>query len=187
MQRRTTDLKPHPMNRKLYGDEAPSADFIESVRRHGIMVPLAIKEDGTIISGHRRWQAALALGMETVPVQIVDYADDLDEREAIIEFNRQREKTFSQKMAEAEELEAVERERARRRMLATQNNKSGKAIAAVETFPPQELECSSRARGVCPPRWQRFHFGLLCAARAHGVCPLRKNCLNGLPPSENPS
>lgn len=24
-------------------------------------------------------------------------------------------------------------------MLATQNNKSGKAIAAVETFPPQEL------------------------------------------------
>jgi len=41
-------------------------------------------------------------------------------------------------MAEAEELEAVERERARRRMLATQNNKSGKAIAAVETFPPQK-------------------------------------------------
>jgi len=79
------------------------------------MMPLAIKEDGTIISGHRRWQAALALGMETVPVQIVGYADDLDEREAIIEFNRQREKTFSQKMAEAEELEAVERERARRR------------------------------------------------------------------------
>jgi ParB/RepB/Spo0J family partition protein len=116
MQRRTTDLKPHPMNRKLYGDEAPPADFIESVRRHGIMVPLAIKEDGTIISGHRRWQAALALGMETVPVQIVDYADDLDEREAIITFNKQREKTFSQKMAEAEELEAVERERARRRM-----------------------------------------------------------------------
>ena len=42
-------------------------------------------------------------------------------------------------MSIAEELEAIERERARRRMLATQNNKSGKAIAAVETFPPQEL------------------------------------------------
>jgi len=118
-----TRLKPHPLNRKIYGDEAPPADFIESVRRHGIMVPLAIKEDGTIISGHRRWQAALALKMEYVPVQVVRYADDLDEREAIIEFNRQREKTFSQKMAEAEELEAVERERARRRML------SGKPIA----------------------------------------------------------
>ena len=136
MQRRTTDLKPHPMNRKLYGDEAPPADFIESVRRHGIMVPLAIKEDGTIISGHRRWQAALALGMETVPVQIVDYADDLDEREAIIEFNRQREKTFSQKMAEAEELEAVERERAERRRLS--NLKRGEEKPEVEMLPPRE-------------------------------------------------
>src|SRR5690606_27638771 len=63
---------------------------------------------------------ALALKMESVPVQVVSYADDLDEREAIIEFNRQREKTFSQKMAEAEELEAVERERARQRQAATQ-------------------------------------------------------------------
>ena len=131
-----TGLKPHPLNRKIYGDDAPPADFIESVRRHGIMMPLAIKEDGTIISGHRRWQAALALGMETVPVQIVGYADDLDEREAIIEFNRQREKTFSQKMAEAEELEAVERERAERRRLS--NLKRGEEKPEVETLPPRE-------------------------------------------------
>jgi len=115
MQRRTTDLKPHPMNRKLYGEEVLPPEFVASIRENGILVPLAVKEDGTIISGHRRWQVALALKMEHVPVQVVRYADDLDEREAIIEFNRQREKTFSQKMAEAEELEAVERERARRR------------------------------------------------------------------------
>ena len=115
MQRRTADLKPHPMNRKLYGEEVLPPEFVASIRENGILVPLAVKEDGTIISGHRRWQVALALKMEHVPVQVVRYADDLDEREAIIEFNRQREKTFSQKMAEAEELEAVERERARRR------------------------------------------------------------------------
>jgi len=110
------------MNRKLYGEEVLPPEFVASIRENGILVPLAVKEDGTIISGHRRWQAALALKMEYVPVQVVRYADDLDEREAIIEFNRQREKTFSQKMAEAEELEAVERERARRRML------SGKSV-----------------------------------------------------------
>ena len=136
MQRRTTDLKPHPLNRKIYGDEAPPADFIESLRRHGIMMPLAIKEDGTIISGHRRWQAALALKMECVPVQVVRYADDLDEREAIIEFNRQREKTFSQKMAETEELEAVERERARRRQLS--QLKRGHQEPVKETLPERE-------------------------------------------------
>jgi ParB-like chromosome segregation protein Spo0J len=136
MQRRTTDLKPHPMNRKLYGEEVLPPEFVASIRENGILVPLAVKEDGTIISGHRRWQAALALGMETVPVQIVDYADDLDEREAIIEFNRQREKTFSQKMAEAEELEAVERERAERRRLS--NLKRGEEKPEVETLPPRE-------------------------------------------------
>src|SRR5690606_16097262 len=122
-------------NRKIYGDEVPPEDFIESVRRHGIMVPLAIKEDGTIISGHRRWHAALALKMEYVPVRVVRYADELDEREAIIEFNRQREKTFSQKMAEAEELEAVERERARRRQATSTG---GARPQLKEKFPEAE-------------------------------------------------
>ena len=136
MQRRTTDLKPHPMNRKLYGEEVLPPEFVASIRENGILVPLAVKEDGTIISGHRRWQAALALKMEYVPVQVVRYADDLDEREAIIEFNRQREKTFSQKMAEAEELEAVERERAERRRLS--NLKRGEEKPEVEMLPPRE-------------------------------------------------
>ncbi len=136
MQRRTTDLKPHPMNRKLYGEEVLPPEFVASIRENGILVPLAVKDDGTIISGHRRWQAALALKMEYVPVQVVRYADDLDEREAIIEFNRQREKTFSQKMAEAEELEAVERERAERRRLS--NLKRGEEKPEVEMLPPRE-------------------------------------------------
>jgi len=136
MQRRTTDLKPHPMNRKLYGEEVLPPEFVASIRENGILVPLAVKDDGTIISGHRRWQAALALKMECVPVQVVRYADDLDEREAIIEFNRQREKTFSQKMAEAEELEAVERERARRRQLS--QLKRGDREPVKETLPERE-------------------------------------------------
>jgi len=136
MQRRTADLKPHPINRKLYGEEVLPPEFVASIRENGILVPLAVKEDGTIISGHRRWQAALALKMEYVPVQVVRYTDDLDEREAIIEFNRQREKTFSQKMAEAEELEAVERERAERRRLS--NLKRGEEKPEVETLPPRE-------------------------------------------------
>jgi ParB-like chromosome segregation protein Spo0J len=136
MQRRTADLKPHPMNRKLYGEEVLPPEFVASIQENGILVPLAVKEDGTIISGHRRWQAALALKMEHVPVQVVRYTDDLDEREAIIEFNRQREKTFSQKMAEAEELEAIERERARRRQLS--QLKRGHQEPVKETLPERE-------------------------------------------------
>jgi len=111
----TTMLKPHPVNRKLYGVETISQDFIDSIKEKGILEPLVIKRDGTIISGHRRWLTAKALNMESVPVRVLEFENELDEREAIITFNKQREKTFSQKMAEAEELEAIERERARRR------------------------------------------------------------------------
>jgi len=102
----TTMLKPHPVNRKLYGAETISQDFIDSIKENGILEPLVIKRDGTIISGHRRWLTAKALNMESVPVRVLEFENELDEREAIITFNKQREKTFSQKMAEAEELEA---------------------------------------------------------------------------------
>ena len=118
MQKSATELRPHPLNARIYGADETAAEFVASVRERGILVPLVIKADGTIISGHRRWQAARAIGMVTVPVEVVDYADELEERQAIIEFNRQREKTFSQKMAEAEELKAIESEQARRRMSA---------------------------------------------------------------------
>lgn len=119
------DLKPHPLNDRLYGGEEIPQGFIDSVRSKGILVPLAVKQDGTIISGHRRWRTAQVLNMDTVPTTIVGYNTDLDEREAIISFNKQREKTFSQTMAEAEELEVIEGERAAVRMLAGKAEPSG--------------------------------------------------------------
>jgi len=61
---------------------------------------------------------------------------ELDEREAVIEFNRQREKTFSQKMAEAEELETIERARARERSIA--NLKCGDEKPEREMLPARE-------------------------------------------------
>lgn len=111
-------LKYHPFSKNIYGDEELPEGFIESIDNHGILVPLVVKKDGTIISGHRRWRAAKALKIRTVPVKIVDYDNELEEREAIIEFNKQREKTFSQKMAEAEEVHLIEKEKAANRRLS---------------------------------------------------------------------
>ena len=125
-------LRPHRLNVQVYGEEVLAAEFVESVRKQGVLEPLAVKQDGTIISGHRRWRAARAAGMDTVPVQIVSYADDLAEREALIEFNRQREKTFSQRMTEADHLEAIERERARERQA---HGQTAPGTTLKETFP----------------------------------------------------
>lgn len=62
--------------------------------------------------------------------------------EAIIDFNRQREKTFSQRMAEAEEIEAIIRERAEleRREKISHYRKTGET---VEIF-PQSKDVKSR-------------------------------------------
>lgn len=108
-------LKAHSYNENIYGTEKLPDDFLNSIRMLGVLVPLTIKNNGTIISGHRRWRAAKILGLKTVPVQLVDYDSELDEQEAIIAFNKQREKTFSQKMREAEEIEIIERKRAKER------------------------------------------------------------------------
>lgn len=114
-QRPVADLKPHPVNHRIYGDEALPDDFVASIKARGILEPIQIKTDGTIMSGHRRWQAAKSLAIKSVPVKVCAYENDIDERMALIEFNRQREKKYSQRMREAEELEAIEKERAKAR------------------------------------------------------------------------
>jgi ParB/RepB/Spo0J family partition protein len=130
LQRNTRDLTTHYINAKLYGNEDLPQSFINSIKEKGILVPLAVTEEGTIISGHRRWRAAKLLDMDIVPVVVVNYQNDLEEREAVIDFNRQREKLFSQRMAEAEELEAIERERAKERQEVGSNQ-----YRVKETFP----------------------------------------------------
>ena len=120
-------LRPHPVSVTIYGDEQADPELAESIRTHGILEPLVVRGDGTIISGHRRWKAALACSLEEVPIVEVEFACELDERQAIVEYNRQREKTLSQRMREADELQVIEAERARERQAATRFGADGGA------------------------------------------------------------
>jgi len=110
-----TQLRPHSLNGEIYGESEPADDLVQSIRERGILEPLVIKQDGTIISGHRRWRAAVALKMESVPCRIAEYTDVLDEQEAVIEFNRQRVKTSTQRQREANKVWEIEEARARMR------------------------------------------------------------------------
>lgn len=105
------DLKPHPLNKEIYGEETADPDLIESIRTKGILETLVIRDDNVILSGHRRWLAAKALSLEKVPCRIISFSDPLDEEEALIEFNRQRRKTGSQFVAESRHLEKIIGER----------------------------------------------------------------------------
>ncbi len=120
MLRNCNTLKPHRWNSDVFGDEPLDQPLIASIRKKGVLVPLTVKADGTIISGHRRWRAAISAGLTEVPVKVEAYASEEEERKAFVDYNRQREKTFSQKMREAAFIEETERMAAKRRQACGQ-------------------------------------------------------------------
>ena len=60
------------------GDHSPSADFVESVRRHGVLQPLLVRSRGgrfQVMAGSKRLAAALEAGLSEVPC-LVERVDD---------------------------------------------------------------------------------------------------------------
>ena len=97
---RTGTLKPHPINQQVYED-ANIDDLVESIRRHGIIEPLVVTPERIVISGHRRLTAAVHLGLKTVPARCERFADEVA---ALVEFNRQRVKSWSERYRELQIL-----------------------------------------------------------------------------------
>src|SRR5262249_45203801 len=59
-------------------DEDELAALSESIRTHGILQPLVVRQTGDryqLIAGERRLRAAQAVGLDEVPVRIVDFND----------------------------------------------------------------------------------------------------------------
>lgn len=100
-------LRAHPLNAAIYSEPDADPAFVESIREEGIIAPLTIDQDDQIISGHRRWHAARLLGLDRVPVVVRLVADPLDAIRLLIEANRQRARTYSQRMREADEWAGV--------------------------------------------------------------------------------
>ena len=86
-------IKPSPFQpRKKFDDDAHKA-LCDSVKEKGILQPLLLRPiaDGyEIVGGERRWRAAEAVGLKTVPAVIRDLSDEEALEIALIE-NLQRE------------------------------------------------------------------------------------------------
>jgi len=77
--------------RKDFSEEALT-ELVDSIRQHGIIQPLIVREIGgryEIIAGERRWRAAQELGLAEVPV-ILRAANDLEVLELSLIENLQR-------------------------------------------------------------------------------------------------
>jgi len=128
-------LKPHPLSIAIYGEDGYQ-DLVESIRDLGVLQALYVTDNNIILSGHRRWRAAMAVDCTTIPVIRTNYVSELDERQAIIEHNRYRIKNGQQLYNEGKELERIEAERARARIKEHGNTAPGRKATPVENFPP---------------------------------------------------
>lgn len=71
-QRHLAEIQIGIRTRKDMGDLQGLAD---SIKRHGLLHPVVIKADGTLVAGHRRIEAVRLLGVHVIPVTVIDVAD----------------------------------------------------------------------------------------------------------------
>lgn len=72
------DIIPNPTQPRKQFDEQALEELADSIRVLGLIQPITVKKDGDkylIISGERRWRAAQAAGLESLPAYIRDVDD----------------------------------------------------------------------------------------------------------------
>jgi ParB family chromosome partitioning protein len=78
----------NPRNPRRYFDESDLQDLSSSIRQHGIVQPVVVRQrdDGfEIIAGERRWRAAQLAGLVEIPVIVRDVDDRTALEIAIVE------------------------------------------------------------------------------------------------------
>lgn len=128
-------LTPHPENVKIYGEE-DITDLAQSIAESGWIRPLTVTPDGVVISGHRRYRAAMQLDWPEIPVMVETFASSETEMERLLRENENRGKTPEQQIREGMIWEPIEETKAKTRRLATL--KQGDKIPDSENFPVRE-------------------------------------------------
>jgi len=87
-------IQPNPWQPRQHADSALLDELITDIRERGIMQPLVVRPLGEdhfqVVAGERRYQAAKALHLKTVPVRVQEYTDE-EARAASIRENVHRE------------------------------------------------------------------------------------------------
>lgn len=125
VQKKISEIKPHPRNEEIYGYNEDVSDLVEKIRKSGIVTTLTITDDNVIIAGNRRWKSCKQLVSEgdtrfcQVKCEVKDFETEWDALEYLVINNDTRIKTMEQKAREAQMLLEVEKVKAEKRKLAT--------------------------------------------------------------------
>jgi N6-adenosine-specific RNA methylase IME4 len=123
-------LKPHPQNLTIYGDE-DVAELAASIAASGYIEPLLVTTNFIVVSGHRRLKAVLSLGLDEVPIRMKTYPSENEVLEELLLANQYREKTPEQKGREARVWTGVLAEKAKQRMAQGGRGGLGKGVEAA--------------------------------------------------------
>lgn len=86
-------IYPDPNQPRKIFDEEKLSELAESIKEHGLIQPITIKDDGTgkyiLIAGERRYRAHLLAGLEKIKVNITDYKEVTSEVQLIENIQRE--------------------------------------------------------------------------------------------------
>lgn len=143
-----------PRVRRDMGDLDALAASIADV---GLLQPIVVKPDGTLVAGQRRLEACKRLGWDDVPVHVVRTASDaLKALKAERDENTCRKDfTPSEAVAVAAGIEPLERDAARERQAATQGNRQTGVEKFSEPDKGRALDFTAAAVGMSRPTLQK--------------------------------
>ncbi|MGE0108624.1 MAG: ParB/Srx family N-terminal domain-containing protein [Bdellovibrionales bacterium] len=83
----TEKLKPYEKNPRLHSDEQIS-QLAASFIRFGMVIPILVDKSAGVIAGHGRLEAAKLVGLEKIPVVVLDNLTDEEKRAYVIADNK---------------------------------------------------------------------------------------------------
>ena len=86
-QRKIESLIPYENNAKVHSDQQIGL-LVESIREFGFINPVLIDNDGVVIAGHGRLQAAREMGLDSIPTIKIEGLTEAQKRAYIIADNR---------------------------------------------------------------------------------------------------
>ena len=149
-------LKDNPFSRGIYGDTEDVADLVESMGQHGQFVPVVVTPDGEIVSGHRRADAARALGWTEIDCIVFTPKDEAEKNIRTIEENRSRVKTIKQLRQEGAKLKILLGDAATRDRVLYLNRGSEDGAAPVRAEKTQ-VEVAKKL-GISRSLWNQIDY-----------------------------
>lgn len=152
-------IAPNPSQPRTDLDEEQIAELADSIRKVGVLQPIIVRPlaDGyQIIAGERRWRAATAAGLETVPVRVMACTESEALALALIE-NLQR-----------EDLNPMEEARGYRRLL-TEHKMTQAELADRVSKSRSAVTNTLRLLDLSPEIQDMLYDGRLSAGHARAI------------------